>query len=45
MADVISHYVKSAIGEQLTMSDQIPIIIADLQASKTAMIEDITHGA
>jgi hypothetical protein len=45
MADIINHYVMIAIGDQIDLNDQLEYIIADLEANKTAIIEDINHGA
>ncbi len=45
MADIINHYVMMAIGDQIDLNDQLEYIIADLEANKAAIIEDITHGA
>lgn len=45
MADIVNHYVLSAIGEQIDLTDQLEYILADLEANKQAIIEDITHGA
>lgn len=45
MADIINHYVLSAIGDQIDLSDQLEYILADLNANKQAIIEDINNGA
>jgi hypothetical protein len=45
MADIINHYVMVAIGDQIDLNDQLEYIIADLEANKTAIMEDISHGA
>lgn len=45
MTDIINHYVISAIGNQIDLNDQLEYILADLQANKQAIIEDITNGA
>lgn len=45
MTDIINHYVISAIGNQIDLNDQLEYIIADLQANKQAIIEDINNGA
>jgi hypothetical protein len=33
------------VGNQIDLSDQLEYILADLEANKTAMIEDINSGA
>jgi hypothetical protein len=45
MAEIINHYVLSAIGNQIDLSDQLEFILSDLEANKQAIIEDIIHGA
>jgi hypothetical protein len=45
MANVINHYIISAIGDQIDLNDQLEYIIDELEANKEAIIEDITHGA
>lgn len=45
MADIINHYVLSAIGDQIDLSDQLEYILSDLEVNKQAIIEDITNGA
>ncbi len=45
MADIVNHYVLAAIGDQIDLNDQLEYILADLEANKKAMIEDITSGA
>lgn len=45
MADIINHYVLAAIGNQIDLNDQLEYILADLEANKQAIIEDIQHGA
>lgn len=45
MADIVNHYIMLAIGDQIDLNDQLEYIIADLQANKKAIIEDITNGA
>jgi hypothetical protein len=45
MTDIINHYVLAAIGDQIDLSDQLEYILADLEANKKAIIEDITNGA
>jgi hypothetical protein len=45
MADIINHYVLAAIGNQIDLNDQLEYILADLEANKQAIIEDISGGA
>lgn len=45
MTDVINHYLVAAIGDQIDLSDQLEYIIANLEANKQAIIEDIVNGA
>jgi hypothetical protein len=45
MTDIINHYVLSAIGNQIDLNDQLEFILADLQANKDAIIQDIVNGA
>ncbi len=44
MADVINHYLMSAIGDQIDLSDQLEYILSNFEANKQAIIEDITNG-
>lgn len=44
MADIINHYVLSAIGNQIDLSDQLEYILSDLQENKQAIIEDMKSG-
>lgn len=45
MADVINHYVLSAIGNQIDLTDQLEYILAELETNKEAIVEDISNGA
>jgi len=45
MTDVINHYLVAAIGDQIDLGDQLEYIIANLEANKQAIIEDIVNGA
>jgi hypothetical protein len=44
MADVINHYLMAAIGDQIDLSDQLEYILANFEANKKAIIEDISNG-
>jgi hypothetical protein len=45
MADVVNHYIMTAIGDQIDLTDQLEYILNDLQENKDAIIEDIKNGA
>ena len=45
MSKIINHYVLMAIGNQIDLNDQLEYILADLEANKQAMIEDINNGS
>lgn len=45
MTDIINHYVLAAIGNQIDLNDQLEYILADIEANKQAIIDDITNGA
>ena len=45
MTEIIIHYVLSAIGDQIDLNDQLEYILADLEANREAIIQDIMHGA
>lgn len=45
MTDIINHYVLAAIGDQIDLNDQLEFILADLEANKEAIIQDIVNGA
>jgi hypothetical protein len=45
MADIVNHYVLAAIGDQIDLNDQLEYILADLEANKAAIIQDIKDGA
>lgn len=44
MAEIVNHYVLAAIGNQIDLSDQLEYILAELEANKKAIIEDIQSG-
>jgi hypothetical protein len=44
MAGVVNHYVIQAIGNQIDLSDQLEYILAELEANKQAIIEDVKNG-
>lgn len=45
MTDIVNHYVLAAVGNQIDLNDQLDYILADLEANKHAIIEDIQSGA
>ncbi|MBP7857693.1 MAG: hypothetical protein WAW63_02040 [Candidatus Saccharimonadales bacterium] len=45
MTDIINHYVLAAIGDQIDLNDQLEYILADLEANREAIVQDIGHGA
>lgn len=45
MADVVNHYVLQAIGNQIDLNDQLEYILAELEANKQAILEDVRSGA
>src|SRR5512146_150127 len=44
-ADIVNHYVLGAVGNQIDLADQLEYILADLEANKAAILEDINNGA
>lgn len=44
MADIVNHYVLTAIGNQISLEDQLEFIMAELERNKQAIIEDIQQG-
>lgn len=45
MTEVINHYLVAAVGNEIDLNDQLEYIIANLEANKKALIEDIVNGA
>lgn len=45
MTDIVNHYVLSAIGDQIDLTDQLEYILSDLEANREAIVEDVMHGA
>lgn len=45
MADIVNHYVLEAIGNQIDLNDQLEYILAEMEANKQAIIEDVRSGA
>ncbi len=44
MADIVNHYVLAAIGNQISLDDQLEFIMAELERNKLAIVEDINQG-
>jgi len=44
MASIVNHYILRSIGGQIDLSDQLDYILAELEANKKAIIEDIRSG-
>lgn len=44
MAAIVNHYVIAAIGNQISLEDQMEFIMAELERNKQAIIEDISLG-
>jgi hypothetical protein len=45
MTDIVNHYVLAAVGNQIDLNDQLEYILADLEANKRAILEDMQSGA
>ncbi|MBW3569284.1 hypothetical protein KY385_04105 [Candidatus Parcubacteria bacterium] len=45
MADIVNHYVLSAIGNEISLDDQLEYILAELERNKKDIISDIESGA
>lgn len=45
LADIVNHYVLTAIGDQIDLNDQLEYILAELETNKAAIVKDITDGA
>lgn len=45
MATIVNHYVLAAVGNQISLEDQLEYILAELERNKQAIIEDIHAGA
>ena len=42
---MVNHYVLQAIGNQIDLNDQLEYILAELEANKQAILEDVRSGA
>lgn len=45
MAEIVNHYVLAAIGNQISLDDQLEYILSELERNKKAIVEDINVGA
>ena len=45
MGATINHYIVTAIGDQIDLTDQLEYILNDLEMNKEAILEDIRHGS
>jgi hypothetical protein len=45
MADIVNHYVLSAIGGHISLDDQLEYILDELERNKKDMVKDIESGA
>lgn len=45
MADIVNHYILSAIGGEITLDDQLEYILEELEKNKKDMVKDIESGA
>lgn len=45
MADIVNHYVLNAVGNQISLDDQMEYILGELENHKKSIVEDIQSGA
>jgi len=45
MAEIINHYILAAVGDQISLDDQLEYILSDLESSKKEILDDIKTGA
>lgn len=45
MADIVNHYVLTAIGDQIDLNDQLEFILSDLESNREAIMQDLKNGA
>lgn len=45
MGEIVNHYIMTAIGDQIDLSDQLEYILGQLENNKAEIIEDIKSGA
>lgn len=44
LTDIVSHYIVSAIGNEIDLNDQLEFILANFESSKEAIMEDIKNA-
>jgi hypothetical protein len=44
MATIVNHYILQALGSQIDVADQMDFILAEMQANKAAIVEDVKRG-
>lgn len=44
MSEIVNHYVISAIGDQISLEDQLEYILSELERNKQAIVDDIKSG-
>lgn len=44
MADIVNHYILTAIGNEIDLTEQLDYIFQYLDDNKTAILEDVKHG-
>jgi len=45
MAEIVNHYILTAIGNQIDLNDQLEYILGELEANKQAIAKDVANGA
>jgi hypothetical protein len=45
MADIVNHYVLAAIGNQISLDDQLEFILSELERNKQEIVDDIKLGS
>lgn len=45
MTEILTHYIMAAIGDQISLDDQLEFILSQLEANKKEILDDIKNGA
>ena len=45
MAEIVNHYLLAAVGDQISLDDQLEYILSQLEENKQEMLNDIKSGA
>lgn len=45
MAEIVNHYILDAIDNEIDLSEQLDYILGEMEANKSAIVEDIRSGA